>query len=113
MYGEIPAQEVDTKSPLIEEGGIYVISRFRVSNAKSGYRPVDARYMIEFTLHTTVSPARNHMPDFPRYGVSSKHQRINLYYCASGSDGVLRGHEVYIGSGRMSLRLIRCCCSYY
>ncbi|CAD6244437.1 unnamed protein product [Miscanthus lutarioriparius] len=65
MYGEIPAQEVDTKSPLIEEGGIYVISRFRVSNAKSGYRPVDARYMIEFTLHTTVSPARNHMPHFP------------------------------------------------
>jgi replication factor A1 len=46
MYGEIPEPEVETKSPLIEEGGIYVISRFRVSNAKSGYRPVDSSYMV-------------------------------------------------------------------
>lgn len=67
MYGEIPAQEVQAKSPLIEENGIYVISRFRVSNAKSGYRPVDARYMVEFTLHTTVSAARTDMPDFPKH----------------------------------------------
>jgi hypothetical protein len=67
MYGEIPAQEVEAKSPLIEEGGIFVISRFRVSNAKSGYRAVDARYMVEFTLHTTVVAARDDMPDFPRY----------------------------------------------
>ena len=41
-------------------------------------------------------------------GVSSKHQRVNLEYCVSGSDGVVRGHEVYTGSGRMSLRLVRC-----
>ena len=32
-------------------------------------------------------------------GVLSKHQRINLCYCAFGSDGVLRGHEIYTGSG--------------
>ena len=37
-------------------------------------------------------------------GVSSYHRRVNLYYCASGSDGVLRGHEVYTGLGRKSLR---------
>lgn len=67
MYGEIPEQEVDTKSPLLEEGGIYVISRFRVSNAKSGYRPVDSQYMVEFTLHTTISAARTDLPGFPRY----------------------------------------------
>ena len=32
-------------------------------------------------------------------GVSSKHQRVNLYYCASGPDGVLKRHKVYTGSG--------------
>jgi hypothetical protein len=42
-------------------------SRFRVSNAKSGYRPVDACYMVEFTLHTMVSAARTDMPDFPKH----------------------------------------------
>ncbi|XP_066316197.1 uncharacterized protein [Miscanthus floridulus] len=66
MYGEIPGSEVVAKSPLIEEGGIYVISRFRVSNTKSGYRPVASRYMVEFTLHTVVSAARTDMPDFPK-----------------------------------------------
>jgi len=44
-----------------------VIDRFRVSNAKVAYRPVDAPYMVEFTLHTTVSAARSGMPDFPKY----------------------------------------------
>ncbi|CAD6259972.1 unnamed protein product [Miscanthus lutarioriparius] len=34
LYGEIPGPEVHAKSPLIDEGGIYVIDRFRVSNAK-------------------------------------------------------------------------------
>ena len=58
---------MEAKSPLIEEGGIYVISRFRVSNAKSGYRPVASRYMVEFMLHTVVSAARTDMPDFPKY----------------------------------------------
>jgi replication factor A1 len=67
MYGEIPGSEVETKSPLIEEGGIYVISRFRVSKAKSGYRPVDAAYMVEFTLHTIISAARADLQDFPKY----------------------------------------------
>ncbi|CAD6245622.1 unnamed protein product [Miscanthus lutarioriparius] len=76
MYGEIPTQEVEAKSPLIEEGGIFVISRFRVSNAKLGYRAVDARYMVEFTLHTTVVAARDDMPDFPRYAY-----KITTYRC--------------------------------
>jgi replication factor A1 len=67
MYGEIPGPEVEAKSPLVEEGGVYIISRFRVSNAKSGYGPVDARYMVEFTLHTTVTAARDDVVGFPEY----------------------------------------------
>jgi hypothetical protein len=43
-----------------------------------------------------------HIIEILTVGVSNKHQRINLYYCTSGPDGVLRGHQVYTGSGRMS-----------
>ncbi|XP_062181912.1 uncharacterized protein LOC133886197 isoform X1 [Phragmites australis] len=67
IYAEIPSSEVDVISPLIEEGGIYIISRFRVSRAKSLYRPIDAPYMIEFTCYTKVYPANNLPETFPRY----------------------------------------------
>ena len=33
--------------------------------------------------------------------------------CTFGSDDLLRGHEVYTGSGRMSLCLVYCCRSCY
>jgi len=55
MYGEIPAAEVETKSPLLEENGIYVISLFRVSNAKRGFRPVASQFI---TFRTQVSAVR-------------------------------------------------------
>lgn len=67
LYAEIPGPEVEAKSHLVNEGGLYVIGRFRVSNAKSAYRAVDAPYMVEFTLHTTVSAPRTDMPNFPSY----------------------------------------------
>ncbi|XP_062182255.1 uncharacterized protein LOC133886584 isoform X3 [Phragmites australis] len=67
IYAEIPSSEIDAISTLIQEGGIYVISRFRVSRAKSLYRPVDVPYMIEFTCYTKVSPARHVAETFPRY----------------------------------------------
>jgi replication factor A1 len=67
MYGEIPAAEIETKSPLIEENGIYVISRFRVSNAKRSFRPVASQFMVEFTFRTQVSAAREDMSAFPAY----------------------------------------------
>ncbi|XP_062201309.1 replication factor A protein 1-like isoform X2 [Phragmites australis] len=65
IYDEIPSSEIDTISPLVQEGGI--ISRFRVSRAKSLYRPVDAPYMIELTCYTKISPAKNMAETFPRY----------------------------------------------
>lgn len=67
MYGEIPGSEVESKGPLLEENGIYVISRFRVSNANHSFRPVDAPLMVEFTCHTQVSAAREAMPGFPAH----------------------------------------------
>ncbi|XP_062233898.1 uncharacterized protein LOC133931088 [Phragmites australis] len=67
IYAEIPSSEIDTKSPLIQEGSIYIISRFRVSRAKSLYRPVDGPYMVEFTCYTKVTPAKDIPESFPAY----------------------------------------------
>ena len=41
-------------------------------------------------------------------GVSNS-QLVNLYYCESDPDGVLRGHKDYTGLGRMSLRPVLGC----
>ncbi|KAJ1280343.1 hypothetical protein BS78_04G224700 [Paspalum vaginatum] len=64
---EIPRPEVETKAPLILEGGVYMISRFKVSNAKFGYRLVLGEFMIEFTCYTRIEPMREDISDFPEY----------------------------------------------
>ncbi|KAJ1259649.1 hypothetical protein BS78_10G172100 [Paspalum vaginatum] len=56
MYAEIPAKDAEEKSSLVQEGSIYIISRFRVSNAKDTYMPVPGNYMIEFNFYTEVQP---------------------------------------------------------
>ncbi|KAJ1270376.1 hypothetical protein BS78_06G048300 [Paspalum vaginatum] len=56
MYAEIPKTEIERKGPLVEEGNIFIISHFRVSNAKDTFMPVPGNYMIEFTYHTLVDP---------------------------------------------------------
>ena len=48
----------------------------------------------------------------PTVGVSSKHQRVNLYCYASGLDGMLRRHKGYTGSGQMSLHPVLGCSCY-
>ncbi|XP_062220897.1 uncharacterized protein LOC133920180 isoform X2 [Phragmites australis] len=67
IYAEIPNSEIETKDSLLDEGGIYIMSRFRVSNSKSLYRPVNAPYMIEITCYTKITPARDPPKTFPRY----------------------------------------------
>ena len=37
-----------------------------------------------------VGTCKGLLPGAPTIGVSSKHQRVNLYYCAFGPDGVLK-----------------------
>ncbi|XP_062188899.1 uncharacterized protein LOC133892211 [Phragmites australis] len=67
IYVEIPNSEIEAKAALLEEGGIYIISRFRVSNSKSLYRLVDVPYMIEFTCYTKIAPTRDAPETFPKY----------------------------------------------
>ena len=54
IYAEIPGDLATEKSPLVQQDKIYIISRFKVTTSKSVYRPVDAKYMIEFTCYTTI-----------------------------------------------------------
>lgn len=68
MHAEIPQEFMEVKGPLVQ-GGIYVISRFSVSNCpmqKNSYHVVPGRLMIEFTYHTRVDPARDPCA-FPKY----------------------------------------------
>ena len=60
-----------------------------------------------------VGMRKGPLPGAPTIGVSSKHQLVNLYYCAFDPDGVLKRYKVYTGSGIISLRPVRDCCSYY
>ena len=56
-----------------------------------------------------VGTRKGPLPGVSTVSVLSKHQRVNLYYCTFGPDGVLKRHKVYTGSGKMSLRLV---CGY-
>lgn len=67
MYAEIPGDEVDDKSPLIEAGHVYTISRFRVKGVKYSYMPVRGPNMIEFTYYTRVVPVNDPPDTYPQH----------------------------------------------
>ncbi|WVZ88902.1 hypothetical protein U9M48_035369, partial [Paspalum notatum var. saurae] len=84
MYAEIPTAEVENKSPLVQEGGIYIMSRFMVSNAKATFMPVPGNYMIEFTFHTIVNPIKDGAVAIPELSYhltpfSDLEQRAGVY----------------------------------
>ena len=66
MYAEIPAKEADKHGPIIQADRTYVISRFRVGNAKDAFRSVPGPYMLEFTCHTKISAATEEITE-PKY----------------------------------------------
>ncbi|PWZ16110.1 Replication protein A DNA-binding subunit B [Zea mays] len=67
IYAEIPANLAEEKGALIETNQIYDISRFRVTAAKTTYKPIDGDKMIQFTTYTIIKPASNPPPTFPLY----------------------------------------------
>lgn len=67
IYAEIPANLAEEKGALIETNQIYDISRFRVTAAKTAYKPIDGDKMIQFTIYTIIKPASNPPPTFPLY----------------------------------------------
>ena len=80
MHAEIPHDVVDDFNAQVQEGEIYVISRFRITNVKNYFRAVEGRYMIEFTYHTRVAVARDPPHGFPKYvySLTPFHQLPNL-----------------------------------
>ena len=58
IYAEIPASEVERHSSTLEEGKIYIMSRFRVCNAKNYCKSLPGPYMLEITCHTRINLAR-------------------------------------------------------
>ncbi|PUZ40479.1 hypothetical protein GQ55_9G427200 [Panicum hallii var. hallii] len=67
IYAEIPASEIERHNSKIEEHGVYMLSRFKVTNLKNSFRPVHAPFMIEFTCHTRINVVTNPPLTFPKY----------------------------------------------
>ncbi|KAL6876351.1 hypothetical protein ACP4OV_012923 [Aristida adscensionis] len=55
IYAEIPKEAAPAKKPLFAEGKVYTISRFRVSETKPIFKPVDYPQMIYLTCHTIAT----------------------------------------------------------
>ncbi|GJM92483.1 hypothetical protein PR202_ga08959 [Eleusine coracana subsp. coracana] len=67
IYAEIGAANVETKKPLLVEGDIHVFRRFRVTESKPTYRPVESRYMVNITHLTLIDKCPDRAPDVPLY----------------------------------------------
>ena len=63
--------------------------------------------------NVSVGMRKGPLPGAPTVGVLSKHQLVNLYLLRVGPGWCAKRHKVYIGSGRMSLCPVCCCCSCY
>lgn len=98
MYGHIVERDIDTKGPLLELDGTYVIKKFFVKASKQTYVPFQKQYMIEFTSFTTIVPVRNPPTTFPEYVYNvTPFSQINATYPAS---------TVYIGTVIGCLRFL-------
>jgi replication factor A1 len=58
---------VPKKEYLLELGKVYIIKKFRVTNAKPSFRTVDKPLMIEVSEFTTIELAKNYPPTIPEY----------------------------------------------
>lgn len=67
LYAKIPAEVVPKKEYLLELGKVYVIKKFKVTNAKPSFRTVDKPLMIEVSEFTTIELAKNYPPTIPEY----------------------------------------------
>ncbi|AQL06171.1 hypothetical protein ZEAMMB73_Zm00001d047338 [Zea mays] len=80
IYAEIPANLVERKAPDIEEGGVYIISRFRVCAAKNAFKAVDGDKMIQFMFHTIVKRVMNPTTVFPTWYFNPKIPEAEPYH---------------------------------
>jgi hypothetical protein len=55
------------KGSLLQLNKVYYIRRFRVANAKSQYKVIDAPLMIYFTVYSIIEVCRDPPSTFPLY----------------------------------------------
>jgi hypothetical protein len=67
IYVEIPNNLVAEKSPQIQVNKVYEIKHFKILPTKSLYRPVEASFMIQFTVYTQAQVVTNPTTRFPTY----------------------------------------------
>jgi hypothetical protein len=67
IYVEIPNNLVAEKSPQIQVNKVYEIKHFKILPMKSLYRPVEASFMIQFTIYTQAQVVTNPTTRFPTY----------------------------------------------
>jgi replication factor A1 len=67
MYAEIPKEVIPKKEYLLDVGKVYIIKKFKISNAKTTYKVVDKQFMIELSEFTTIELARNPPHTIPEY----------------------------------------------
>lgn len=73
MYAEIPQEVIEEKAPLLNVGKTYVIEKFKVSNVRPTYKPLNAHLMIEFTDFTSIEPSQKSPNMFPAYVYVQSH----------------------------------------
>lgn len=67
MYAEIPQETIPKLEHLLDVGKVYAISKFKVANTKTTYKPVDASLMMELTDFSVIELAKNPPATIPEY----------------------------------------------
>ncbi|GJN34881.1 hypothetical protein PR202_gb23583 [Eleusine coracana subsp. coracana] len=67
MYGEVGPDALIHQGPMLLEGKVYKLRRFRVVPARNSYRAVDSQYMIDITVHSLIEEVVPAPQDFPSY----------------------------------------------
>ncbi|ONM41516.1 hypothetical protein ZEAMMB73_Zm00001d044531 [Zea mays] len=67
IYVEVPAKLLEQKGSLLQLNKVYYIRRFRVANAKSQYKVINAPLMIYFTVYSIIEVCRDPPSTFPLY----------------------------------------------
>lgn len=67
MYAQIPQESIPKLEHLLNVGKVYAISKFRVTNAKTTYKPFDASLMMELTDFSVIELPKNPPATIPEY----------------------------------------------
>jgi hypothetical protein len=65
MYGQIPPGMADRLKDVLKEGKVFVIRKFLCNPSRTNFRPVESRFMVQFTRYTIVEERPGMEDAFP------------------------------------------------